>query len=56
MGTVVKKKAVKKKKIAKKKAFKKFELPDLDKDPYFIKKAEEARKALIESGIIFDEE
>jgi len=52
MGGVVKKKKVKAKKAVKKKTVKYSKLPDLSNDPYFVKKAEEAKAMLRESGIL----
>lgn len=46
----VKKKVAKRKNPIEKKAVVEFELPDLDKDPYFIKKAAEVKQLLIEWG------
>ena len=46
------KKGNKAKKPAKKKAIKYSDLPYLGNDPYFVKKAEEAKAMLAKSGII----
>ncbi len=53
MAVIVKNKKVSKaKKPVKKRSNKYSELPDLSKDPYFVKKAEDARAMLAKSGII----
>jgi len=51
MGVMIKnKRKVKSKKAARKKATRYSDLPDLSNDPYFVKKAEEAKEFLREHG------
>jgi hypothetical protein len=52
MPIIVKNKTVKPKKTSGKKAIRKFKMPDLSKDPYFVTKAEEAKADLIRSGML----
>ena len=52
MKATVKKKGAKPKKAAKKDAFADIKMRDLSKEPYFIKKAEEAMEVLRRTGII----
>jgi hypothetical protein len=54
VGTITKKKVVKAKKKTKKRVFKGERMPYLGNDPYFVKKAEEAKEALRKSGIILE--
>jgi hypothetical protein len=51
MGETAKKKAAKANKKAKKRVFREGRMPYLGNDPYFVKKAEEAKEALRKSGI-----
>ena len=51
MGTVLKKKKAKAKKTVKYSD----DLPDLDNDPFFVKKAEEAKEMLRKSGIFLED-
>ena len=56
MKTAIKKKAVKSKKAVKKKVSKEDDdIPDLSNDPYFVKKAEDAKAMLIRMGTIFED-
>jgi hypothetical protein len=56
MKAAVKKKRAKPKKVVKKRAFKKEDdIPDLRNDPFFVKKAEQAKEMLRRSGEILDE-
>jgi hypothetical protein len=52
MKTAIKKKGAKPRKAAKKDAFADIKMRDLSQDPYFIKKAEEAKEVLRRTGII----
>ena len=52
MTAAIKKKGVKPKKAAKKDAFADIKMRDLSKDPYFIKKKEQAMEVLRRTGII----
>ena len=52
MGVIVKKKSGKAKKSGKKRIAKEEKLPYLGNDPYFVKKAEEAKEALVKSGLL----
>jgi hypothetical protein len=55
MGEIVKNKKVRKgTKPAKKGSTKYSDLPDLSKDPYFVKKAEDAHVLLVKTGILRD--
>ena len=57
MKTAVKKKRARPKKAVKKKAFKEEDdIPDLRNDPYFVKKAEDAKAMLRRMGEVFEEE
>jgi hypothetical protein len=57
MKTVVKKKRVKSTKVVKKRVFKvEGDIPDLRNDPFFVKKAEQAKEILRGTGEVFDEE
>ncbi|HEV2480255.1 MAG TPA: hypothetical protein VGS79_11345 [Puia sp.] len=56
MKTAVKKKRAKPKKVVKKMSFKdEDDIPDLRNDPFFVKKAEEAKEMLRRSGVVLDE-
>ena len=52
MPISIKKKPAKRKRAADKKASKAFKMPDLSNDPYFVRKAEEAKADLIKSGLV----
>jgi hypothetical protein len=52
--TLTKKKVVKPKRKAKKRVSKRERMPYLGNDPYFVKKAEDAKEELRKSGIILE--